>query len=60
MIAKLNQAVNAAASSKDVQERFANLGFAVEPGTPDDLAKRNRAETVKWEKVIRDAKIEAQ
>ena len=60
VIAKLNQAINAAASSKDVQDRFANLGFAVEPGTPDDLAKRNRAETVKWEKAIRDAKIEAQ
>jgi tripartite-type tricarboxylate transporter receptor subunit TctC len=60
VIAKLNQAVNAAASSKDVQDRFANLGFAVEPGTPDDLARRNRAETLKWEKAIKDAKIEAQ
>ncbi len=60
VITKLNQAINAAASSKDIQDRFANLGFAVEPGTPDDLAKRNRAETVKWEKAIKDAKIEAQ
>ena len=60
VIARLNQAINAAASSKDVQDRFANLGFAVEPGTPDDLAKRNRAETGKWEKAIREAKIEAQ
>ena len=60
VIAKLNQAVNAAAASKDIQDKFANLGFAVEPGSPDDLARRNRAETVKWEKAIRDAKIEAQ
>jgi tripartite-type tricarboxylate transporter receptor subunit TctC len=60
VIAKLNQAVNAAAASKDLQDKFANLGFAVEPGTPDDLAKRNRAETAKWEKAIREAKIEAQ
>jgi tripartite-type tricarboxylate transporter receptor subunit TctC len=60
VVAKLNQAVNAAASSKDLQDKFANLGFAVEPGTPDDLAKRNRAETAKWEKAIRDAKIEPQ
>jgi tripartite-type tricarboxylate transporter receptor subunit TctC len=60
VIARLNQAVNAAAASKDLQDKFANLGFAVEPGTPDDLARRNRAETVKWEKAIRDAKIEAQ
>lgn len=60
VIAKLNQAVNAAASSKDVQDKFSNNGFAVEPGTPDDLARRNRAETLKWEKAIRDAKIEPQ
>jgi tripartite-type tricarboxylate transporter receptor subunit TctC len=60
VVAKLNNAVNAAAASKDLQDKFANLGFAVEPGTPDDLARRNRAETAKWEKAIRDAKIEPQ
>jgi tripartite-type tricarboxylate transporter receptor subunit TctC len=60
IIAKLNQAVNAAASSKDLQERFAPIGFAVEPGTPEDLAKRSVAETAKWAKAIRDAKIELQ
>jgi tripartite-type tricarboxylate transporter receptor subunit TctC len=60
VVAKLNAAVNAAASSKDVQDRFSNNGFSVEPGTPDDLARRNRAETAKWEKAIKDAKIEAQ
>ena len=60
VVAKLNQAINAAASSKDIQDKFANLGFAVEPGSPDDLARRNRAETAKWEKAIRDAKIEPQ
>ena len=60
VIGKLNQAVNAAAQSKDIQEKFAANGFAVEPGTPEALAQRNRAETGKWEKAIRDAKIEAQ
>ncbi len=60
VVAKLNQAVNAAASSKDVLDKFAANGFSVEPGTPDDLARRNRAETLKWEKAIREAKIEQQ
>lgn len=60
VVGKLNAAINAAANSKDVQEKFANLGFAVEPGTPDDLARRNKAETVKWEKAIREAKIQPQ
>jgi tripartite-type tricarboxylate transporter receptor subunit TctC len=57
VIAKLNQAVNAAANDKDVQAKFAANGFVVEPGTPEALAQRNRNETVKWEKAIREAKI---
>jgi tripartite-type tricarboxylate transporter receptor subunit TctC len=60
IITKLNAAVNAAAQSKDIQEKFAANGFAVEPGTPADLAKRSIAETAKWAKAIKDAKIEPQ
>ena len=60
IISKLNAAVNAAALSKDLQERFAALGFAVEPGTPEALAQRSRVETAKWAKAIREAKIEPQ
>ncbi len=60
IVAKLNQAINAAANSKDIQDKFASLGFAIDPGTPEALAARNRAETTKWAKAIHDAKIEAQ
>jgi tripartite-type tricarboxylate transporter receptor subunit TctC len=60
IVAKLNQAINAAANSKDLQDKFAPNGFAIDPGTPEALAQRNKAETVKWEKAIRDAKIEPQ
>lgn len=60
VVAKLNKAANAAANSKEVQEKFAGIGFAVEPGTPDDLAKRSVAETAKWAKAIKDAKIDPQ
>ena len=60
IVAKLNQAINAAASSKDIQDKFAANGFAVEPGTPEALAQRNKVETGKWEKAIREAKIEPQ
>ena len=59
VIQRLNQAVNFAANSKDVQEKFAANGFSVEPGTPEELGERNRRETVKWEKAIREAGIEA-
>jgi tripartite-type tricarboxylate transporter receptor subunit TctC len=60
VVSKLNAAVNAAARSKEVQERFAAIGFAVEPGTPEALGQRTQLETVKWAKAIREAKIEAQ
>jgi len=60
VIAKLNQAINAAASAKDLQEKFAATGFAIDPGTPEALAQRNKTETAKWAKAIREAKIEPQ
>jgi tripartite-type tricarboxylate transporter receptor subunit TctC len=60
VVNRLNQAVNAAANSKDIQERFAAIGFVVEPGTPEALAQRTRLETAKWAKAIKDAKIEPQ
>ncbi|MSQ52718.1 MAG: tripartite tricarboxylate transporter substrate binding protein [Betaproteobacteria bacterium] len=59
-VARLNQSINAAANSKDLQEKFASIGFMVEPGTPEALAQRGRLETAKWAKAIRDAKIELQ
>jgi len=59
-INRMNAAVNAAANSKDIQDKFAPNGFAIDPGTPQQLAERNKVETAKWEKAIRDAKIEPQ
>jgi tripartite-type tricarboxylate transporter receptor subunit TctC len=60
IVTKLNQAINTAAQSKDIQEKFASIGFVVEPGTPEALAQRNKRETAKWAKAIKDAKIEQQ
>ena len=60
IVAKLNQAINAAANAKDLQDKFAATGFTIDPGTPEALAQRNKVETAKWGKAIRDARIEAQ
>jgi tripartite-type tricarboxylate transporter receptor subunit TctC len=60
IVAKLNQTINAAASAKDLQEKFAATGFVIDPGTPEALEQRNKVETAKWAKAIRDAKIEPQ
>lgn len=60
IVAKLNQAINAAAGSKELQDKFAPIGFVVEPGTPEALAQRSRTETAKWAKAIREAGIQPQ
>jgi tripartite-type tricarboxylate transporter receptor subunit TctC len=60
IVNRLNRAANAAASDKDIQERFSALGFETSPGTPQALAERTRVETAKWAKAIREAKIEAE
>jgi tripartite-type tricarboxylate transporter receptor subunit TctC len=60
IINKLNEALNQAAKSKDIQERFASLGFEVQPGPPTALATRNAQETIKWTKAIKVAGIEPQ
>jgi tripartite-type tricarboxylate transporter receptor subunit TctC len=60
IVLKLNKAINVAAGNKDILERFAALGFETDPGTPEALAQRSKAETAKWAKAIKDAKIEPQ
>lgn len=60
IVNKLNAAVNAAATDKAILERFSALGFETAPASPEALAQRSKAETAKWAKAIRDAKIEPQ
>ena len=60
IIQKLNSALNTASVDKTILERFSALGFETAPASPEALAQRTKAETAKWAKVIREAKIEAQ
>jgi len=57
-ILKLNKAINDAAKSKDVIERFSAMGFETQPGTPEALAQKIKLETAKWAKAIKEAGIE--
>ncbi len=60
IVQKLNAAINTAANDKTIIERFSALGFETAPASPEALAQRSKAETAKWAKAIRDAKIEPQ
>ncbi|MBU3614142.1 tripartite tricarboxylate transporter substrate binding protein [Polynucleobacter sp. Latsch14-2] len=59
-VIKLNKAINEAAKSKDLVDRFASMGFESQPGTPEMLDKKIKLETIKWAKAIKDAGMEAE
>ena len=58
VVLKLNKAINDAAKSKDLIERFSAMGFESQPGTPEALGQKIKLETVKWAKAIKDAGME--
>jgi hypothetical protein len=57
-ILKLNKAINDAAKSKDVIERFSAMGFETQAITPEALGQKIKIETAKWGKAIKEAGIE--
>lgn len=59
VIALLNRQVNAVIASREVKERFDELGLAVlDPSTPDSAAAFVSAETAKWAPIIRAAGVQ--
>ncbi len=60
VVARLNQLLGAATQSTAAKNFFDNAGSEAWRTTPDDLAKFQAAETVKWGKVIKAAGIEAE
>jgi tripartite-type tricarboxylate transporter receptor subunit TctC len=58
VVMKLNKAINEAAKSKELTERFASMGFETQPGTPEALAQKIKLETAKWAQAIKAAGME--
>ena len=59
-IERLNTELNAVLRDPDVRKRLADLGAAPLGGTSQALAEHLARETVKWERVIRQARIQVQ
>jgi len=57
VVSKLNAALNDAFKSKELRDRFTEMGLAAGGGTPKETAEFVERETAKWRKVIQDAKI---
>ena len=60
IIAKLNEATNAALSTSSIKARFADLGATVFPGSPPDFGKFIADDTEKWAKVVKFAGIKVE
>ena len=57
IVEELNRAINAGLADPGLKARFAELGGAVLPGSPEDFAKFIVGETEKWGRVIKFANI---
>jgi tripartite-type tricarboxylate transporter receptor subunit TctC len=57
IIGKLNSEINAALADAEMKARLSDLGTMVLPGSPADFAKLIAAETEKWGKVVKFARI---
>jgi tripartite-type tricarboxylate transporter receptor subunit TctC len=60
IVDKLNKEINAALADPKIKARLADLGSIPTPMSPADYDKLIVAETEKWAKVIRDARITLQ
>ena len=59
IIDKLNDGLNAGLADPKIKARLAHLGGTPLPGSPADFAKLIAAETEKWAKVIKFARLKA-
>jgi tripartite-type tricarboxylate transporter receptor subunit TctC len=59
-VERLNKEIAAIVESPDMKKRLADQGVEAEAFTPDEMAALFKAESAKWAKVIRDAKIQAE
>ncbi|MBV8186951.1 MAG: tripartite tricarboxylate transporter substrate binding protein [Alphaproteobacteria bacterium] len=60
LVARLQAEVAKAARSREIEEKFAELGIVVTASTPRGLADFMEAESAKWAKIIRDAGIKVE
>jgi tripartite-type tricarboxylate transporter receptor subunit TctC len=58
VVEKLNREISAIVESAAMREKLREQGVESEPMKPEELAALYRAESAKWTKVIRDAKLQ--
>lgn len=59
VLAKYNREIRDIVAQPEMREALAKQGLSPRTGTPEELAALGKAETEKWARVIREAKIKA-
>lgn len=57
-ISRLNKEWVQAAATPEVRGRLEKLGFVPRPGTPEEFAAYLKAETARWQRLIREIKLQ--
>ncbi len=60
VVAKLNGALRKIIDSPDVQAKFKNVGFEGFSSTPDEFGDYIKVQLVEWQKMVKDANIQAE
>ena len=58
LVKQLNEAANKALQMSEVKDKLLSQGNEMGGGTPEQFAALIKAETIKWSKVVKDAKID--
>jgi tripartite-type tricarboxylate transporter receptor subunit TctC len=58
VIKRLNDELNAVLATPDMRELLSREGAAARPGTPEQFGALVRSELTRWEKLIKDARIQ--
>lgn len=56
----LSQEIRAIVELPDVRDRLEKAGFQIRPGSPAEMSDLIRVELAKWDRVVKDAKIQPQ
>ena len=57
---RLNREIRAVIEEPEMRRRLIDQGGTVQPGTPEDMAKKVRDEIAKWQRIVVERKIDVQ
>lgn len=60
VIMRLNREIRAVIEEPEMRRRLIDQGGTVQPGSPEDMAKKVRDEIAKWQRIVMERKIDVQ